>query len=745
MWIMDRIKGFIKGLDFSYIISWFEIKKYTRRRLITAGIISVAFAIFSLFFHRCPPIYALGWGLSMLAALLFPLGFTENLPYLLRTGILYGLTTLLFVFMQQTISCGIYNLSSLLLFLNIMIMYGLTSVLWFATANMKVSILSVAAFTYVIAIVDHFVVQARSFEIQFSDLASLGTAMSVAGQYEFSLDNETRAGILWGIVITVFVVMTKMPKSKRNIKHAVYTLAPTVIAFMCGMIVFNQAFSGALGITDKYWKYRGSELNGFWVSTIYSASATRIVEPDGYDSVDSTDGTIEAVLKKDPPSSEIEVPFDGDNTVSDDGEKKPHVIVIMNETFSDVHNIAEYYGNNMNTNIPVTPYFDSLSNESSNIIKGHAISSVYGGNTANSEFEFLTGMSMAFLPRSTVAYNFYLNESNSFSIVDLFNEAGYRTVGMHPEDRTNWKRDSIYDYYGFDETYFKDNFGDLGEETDWYRGHVSDKAVYDKIIELYEDSRTNGESLFTFAVTMQNHGGYSTSGFEPTVWLTDRNKPKVDEYLSCINNSDAALQYLLSYFEEQDEEVIICFYGDHQPSISYIGTGFFNLTDDSSEAERLAQYVIPYMYWSNKDIDCDVKEVTSINFLSGYLLELAGMEKTDFLEFVNQLNTEIPVLTASGWLDNDMQFTELSYTSKGLPQQLQLYSSLQYNALFDTENQLTGLFSNEEPADVTEETGADMTASDTMAYESDTGLSETVEYGVNQPADIGEIEMETAA
>ncbi len=729
-----------------YIKSWFEIKQYSRRRFIISGIIALAVAIISLFVHQSNPVSALGWGAAMLAALLFPIGFTENLPFIFRTGILYGLTTLLFILMQQTISCGIHNLSGLLLFMNIMIMFGLTSVLWFVTANMKVSFLIVTAFTYLVAIVDHFVVQARSFEIQFSDLASFGTAMSVAGKYEFVLYNETKIGIMCGIILVGFVLATKMPRTRRNLKHAVYSVAPVMIAFICGFIVFNQAFSGALGITDKYWKYRGSELNGFWVSTIYSASATRIVEPDGYDSVDSSEGTINAVLQKDPPKTEVETPSPDNNDINTNGEKKPHVIVIMNETFSDVHNIANYFGKPMNTNVPVTPYFDSLSNDASNIIKGHAIASVYGGNTANSEFEFLTGMSMAFLPRSTVAYNFYLNEANSFSIVDIFNEAGYKTVGMHPEDPTNWKRNSIYSYYGFDETYFKPDFGELTKETDWYRGHVSDMAVYDKIISLFEESKAAGESLFTFAVTMQNHGGYTTEGFEPTVTLTDRNKPKVNEYLSCINNSDAALQYLISYFEEQDEEVIICFYGDHQPSISYIGTGFFNLTDDSTEAERLAQYVVPYMYWSNTDIESDVKDVTSINFLSGYLLEMAGLEKTDFLEFVNQLNTEIPVLTAAGWLDNDMQFTELSYTSKGLPQHLQLYSSLQYNALFDTENKLTGLFSNADPmdditADTGVENGTDTTGGDTTAMpDFDAGVAPAMEYSTEEPAYIGEIE-----
>ena len=98
------------------------------------------------------------------------------------------------------------------------------------------------------------------------------------------------------------------------------------------------------------------------------------------------------------------------------------------------------------------------------------------------------------------------------------------------------------------------------------------------------------------------------------------------------------------------------------------------------------------MYWSNKEIDCDVKEVTSLNFLSGYLLEMAGVKGTDFLSYVNKLSHEITAINAAGWIDNDMVFHPLSYKSKDLPDNLQLYSSLQYNGLFDEENRLTPLF-----------------------------------------------------
>ena len=64
---------------------------------------------------------------------------------------------------------------------------------------------------------------------------------------------------------------------------------------------------------------------------------------------------------------------------------------------------------------------------------------------------------------------------------------------------------------------FKDDFTDLTDE-DYYRGHVSDASIYDKIIDMYENWDSD-EPLFAFVVTMQNHGGFSSSNFDYTITL----------------------------------------------------------------------------------------------------------------------------------------------------------------------------------------------------------------------------------
>ena len=55
--------------------------------------------------------------------------------------------------------------------------------------------------------------------------------------------------------------------------------------------------------------------------------------------------------------------------------------------------------------------------------KGYVYTSVFGGATANSEFEFLTGNSMAYVPAGTVAYQMYVDEGDS-SIVSILKYNG---------------------------------------------------------------------------------------------------------------------------------------------------------------------------------------------------------------------------------------------------------------------------------------------------------------------------------
>ncbi|MBQ4066960.1 MAG: LTA synthase family protein [Clostridia bacterium] len=671
---------------FETIKSWGQIKRYKdKKHLIIYGIIAAAFAAICL-------LLSVHWATSIISGVVvffflqFRLEITDKFPVWIQSIIMVALSLLVFILMQVTISCGVLLIGGFKFIMNLILFVGLICTVWLITGKLKIAVIAITVLSQILAIADHLVVQARSFEIQFSDFFSLGTAAQVADQYKFELSEITKIGIILSVLFITFIVMTKFPERERNWKQFGVCMAGFVCGVLCVVVIYTQVGASVISYQDKYWKFRGSERNGFLVNMIYSASATRVLVPEGYDA-ESLENMVDG--------------FEGNITEGeDDTKRRPNVIVIMNETFTDVSNITEYLGGNVPTNIPVTPFLDSLDDSAPNIIKGHALSSVYGGNTANSELEFLTGLSIQFIPRNTVAYNLYINEGNSFTMVDAFKEAGYNTVAIHPENPTNWQRDTIYDYFGFDEQYFKDAFDGLEENEDngIYRGHVSDGAVYDKIIDLFEN-KEEGEPLFNFTITMQNHSGYNTLGFDHKVDIEGMSTYYgIREYLTSINNSDRALKRLIEYFSSVEEETVIVFFGDHQPSLSNVAGKFYGLNDDSSTKDQLAKYVVPYFFWANYNIDEDVDDdrdptLTSINFLSTRLRDLVDIPETEFNVFVDKLNSKVMAMNAMGWFDWDYNFHESAYSTPDLSDGLKLYNYLQYNMMFDSTNKMEELYS----------------------------------------------------
>lgn len=118
------------------------------------------------------------------------------------------------------------------------------------------------------------------------------------------------------------------------------------------------------------------------------------------------------------------------------------------------------------------------------MIKGHALSSVFGAKTPNSEWEFMTGNSMAFLPSGSVVYQQYISDTPT-SIVSNLKNIGYTCVAMHPYYETGWSRNVVYPTMGFDETHFIDDF----DQTKLLRKYITDQELYENIVARYESKK----------------------------------------------------------------------------------------------------------------------------------------------------------------------------------------------------------------------------------------------------------------
>ena len=86
---------------------------------------------------------------------------------------------------------------------------------------------------------------------------------------------------------------------------------------------------------------------------------------------------------------------------------------------------------------------------------------------------------------------------------------------------------------------------------------------------------------------------------------------KAEQYLSLLKESDAALKYLIQYFQDVEEDVVIAFLGDHLPAIE---EKFYKEIAGAKTSEQLQLdlYTVPFFVWANYDIEEHRVENTSL-------------------------------------------------------------------------------------------------------------------------------------
>ena len=357
-------------------------------------------------------------------------------------------------------------------------------------------------------------------------------------------------------------------------------------------------------------------------------------------------------------------------------ENKPNIIVIMNEAFSDPAILGEF-----ETNEDYMPFVHSLMTEGNdNTISGNLNVSVLGGNTANTEFEFLTGNTMAFLPQGSVAYQQYVHGELP-TMASLLRDYGYKTIAMHPYNSTGWERNTVYPNFGFQESFFIRDF----KNPEKIRKYVSDLACYEKIVEEFHNKEKD-TPLFVFNVTMQNHSSYTEEfdNFTPDITVNNAKSKTLNNYLSLMKISDEAIKKLVNYFSEQDEDTIIVFFGDHQPTNSVISP-IWKLNGKSSSTlsleDETLRYMVPFFIWANYDIAEASNIETSPNFLGNKVLEAAGIPLSDFRGYLAELEQSYPVVSSIRAEDASGN----SYEIKEVEDSLNDYAILQYYYLLDSE------------------------------------------------------------
>ena len=533
------------------------------------------------------------------------------------------------------------------------------------TARPKIACMITYIVLMSLAGINYFVYKFRGNEFSFNDFKAIFTGLSVASEYKIPLDTRAAMAVVLSIVFVAAIRKINLEfKRIYMLRGATLCVAVISIVYLVGKTEY---------IVTETWEQKGSYRNGYILNFVLGIRDSFVEKPEGY----SAD-TIKML--------EDQYGVTETDANAEASEEAPVIIAIMNESFADLGVIG-----NLQTNEPVTPFLDSMQ---TNITKGYALSSVFGAKTPNSEWEFLTGNTMAYLPSGSVAYQQYVSEG-AYSLVGTLKNQGYQCIAMHPYYSTGWSRNKIYPLLGFEESYFMDDFN----QNHIVREYITDQELYDKIIAQYE-AKKKGDKMFIMSITMQNHGGYNDKydNFTENIRMTNGYYPDVNQYLSLVNTSDAALQNLIHYFSNVDEKVEIVFFGDHQPSlnnnfyVSLNGNGLSGLTLEQLED----LFTVPFFIWTNYETETTTDVHTSLNYLSTMVLDKAGIELPPYEKFLCDMQKDIPAMNARGYYSaKDGCFKHYQDADGEEAEMLNYYQILQYNSMFDKRHKSEVFFSEE--------------------------------------------------
>ena len=575
-------------------------------------------------------------------------------------------------------------------FFNIILFELIAWILYFVTGRAKWALRAVFTVAMVFGLINHYVMLFRSTPFVPWDIFSIGTATSVASNYDFT---PTAGVVVVTVIFITLIVLMHFVDFRIKWKFR-FRLIPTVLLILA-LCLFVNALQDEDFQTDNYLypflftpAYM-TKVNGMAVTFAMDLKFVAVDKPDGY-SRQKAKELLDSYAGADDNSANNEA--NKSNTVAN--SDYPNIIVVMDEAFSDLSVLGDF-----DTNTDYMPFVHSLEKGNENTITGYLNTSVCGGNTADTEFEFLTGNTMAFLPVGSIPYQQYI-KSETPSLASYLKSIGYATYAQHPYYGSGWNRDTVYPLLGFDNLSFMQDYSNQR----FVRKYISDETSFDKIIETYEN-KPDGQPAFIFNVTMQNHGGYTDTyyGFDNTVTADKLNNSALDQYLSLIKLTDEDLKSLIEYFSNVDEKTIVVFFGDHQPNdtvassvLAANGMDYNNLSNE----ELKLRYQVPYVIWANYDIDEATGEDTSVNYLAANVLKAAGVPTSDYQSFLLKLKEEYPIISAvrtdktagktanntSDKVSNKSDKATGSKNKQADSDMLNDYKLLQYYRLFDWED-----------------------------------------------------------
>ena len=526
-----------------------------------------------------------------------------------------------------------YFQNPLLLFLNLLPPVLFVWLFYFIFGRSWCAVAGGTVFSVVLALVNYYKISLRGDPFLASDILLIRTAQGIMGHYTFDLTKEVLCSLI-AVIFALLVSIFLMPRGHKEVRTRL------IGATVC-LIVAISSYFGFYTNEKIYQKTANEALiniwsdvqvfvsRGFSLSFLHSIPDMFPTPPEGYDKEEAA-----ALLAQ-----------------YSDGEiaQKVTVMGVMLEAFCDLTDfeaLAEVEAVQQ-----IYAPWHALETDS---IAGDLLTNIFAGGTVETEWQFLTGASQ---------HDTYRTQTDSY--VHYFASQGYDTHYVHPGYGWFYNRNNVNRYLGFTQSVFTENgFGELVDPTTavWH----SDRQLVDYLLQDLADSSS---PLFSFAVSYQNHGPYSseTSYQEyltpEATGLCAESCHILNNYLYGVNETIGEYVRLAQTLETDDSPVILVLFGDHKPWLGNENAVYRELgvNFDISTLDGLYNYyATPYLIWANSAartvLECDFTGQGgdfSPCFLMPRVFDACGWTGPGFMQLAREIREVSPLLHARWlYLDN---------------------------------------------------------------------------------------------
>ncbi len=315
---------------------------------------------------------------------------------------------------------------------------------------------------------------------------------------------------------------------------------------------------------------------------------------------------------------------------------RPDIIVFVSESYFDMTKLPH-----ITYSAPINPFFRELKQQ-------HSIrwfSPSFGGQTANAEFEMITGFPLVLFSPQVIPYRLYLRKKTP-SVATALNAVGYKSIMIHPYHKAFWSRNTVIPNLGFDEFIALEDMKHTALKGEF----VSDDCLVSEAIDVLEREQ---QPVYLYLMTIQNHYPFETGRYDRyddavkvrSNRLNDAENGLLESYANGILDSDRALKRLVEHIElHSDRPTLILFHGDHLPSLK--GSEIYNkLGYDLSD--NLSRYEVDGVVWSNYPMEFSNNAGYQMCYMPMKILEWARQPMSVYFRFLKQLSEDNTTLHAA--------------------------------------------------------------------------------------------------